>query len=302
MAESAEDDKKRALNEFLSSLPRVCSPTVCGLLKKDDDPINNDDEDEDMELARNCSIIDFDQIDSNALDDHFEFNWSLEQIALLNPLDFSNEFDHHHFDEMINQKFDEENEQFFKQDIIAPSPATNLIRNESLLKSALDNSHMLSLLKTPSNESKQIIKSLRKKSTTPINSKMLSKKKLFDENRCDKRTPEISVEMVRDFHGDELMLEEGMSHISCTDLSIIENSRTHCEKASSFLNLTNGFDCLSPIVRADDLISITPPNHPDSFLLINKISRLSNHPTDSGCEYSESSLHNITSTPCCVKD
>jgi len=56
------------------------------------------------------------------------FNWSIEQLALLNPCDFSNTEDFIHFkqidEQIVSKQLDEENDDFFSQNQIIPSPKT----------------------------------------------------------------------------------------------------------------------------------------------------------------------------------
>jgi len=92
---------------FISSLPRLCSPTICGT-------VNHKTPDRKSWAA----MTPLDQ----------SFNWSIDQMAVLDPVDFSYTEDMDVYreidDKLIGKQLDEENERFFAQKEIIPSPKT----------------------------------------------------------------------------------------------------------------------------------------------------------------------------------
>lgn len=128
--------------KFMSSLPRLCSPTICGTMnfltrsqRKKLQPQQQQNEEE-------------------------VFEWSIDQIALLDPADFSNELDEIPlFNEIDKHDLDElykkENEEFFDQQIIVPSPNKQIQQEEEV---------------ETEEELEMSISSMKKSSDVPFNS------------------------------------------------------------------------------------------------------------------------------------
>jgi hypothetical protein len=162
---------------FMSTIPRLCSPTICGTAN--------------YKTPKSKGLV---ENEGNSID--LSFNWSIEQLALLNPCDFSNYEDFMAFkqidEQIVSKQLDEENEQFFSQNQIIPSPKTPLkTTNETIEMSGQSIDFKLSpIYKTPqmkTNESEDmrgeslVIDSFG----TPLNcSKSRQKKKLFREENC----------------------------------------------------------------------------------------------------------------------
>lgn len=97
-------ERKDAFKEFIKSLPRTCSPTICGTIGCRVESEKSDSLSEDWQSQ--------------------EFNWSIDQLAILKPCDIS--LDEQFNGELTNladSSLDRENEEFFKQLEILPSPA-----------------------------------------------------------------------------------------------------------------------------------------------------------------------------------
>ena len=142
------ENRKRHFLEFISTIPKVCTPSVCGLMQSprespSEQPATlnrlteaNEEilfEDDEHELVTSTQK----DSQSNApLDDRF--NWSIDQLATLNPVDISiNERRYRRFkdfesDQLTQQKLSRENELFFSQDTIAPSPTRRVFKNIGL--------------------------------------------------------------------------------------------------------------------------------------------------------------------------
>jgi hypothetical protein len=190
---------------FMSTIPRLCSPTICGTANyktpKRKGLVENEGNGIEGNGIENNGIegngIEDNGIEGNGID--LSFNWSIEQLALLNPCDFSNYEDLMAFkqiDELIvSKQLDEENQEFFSQNQIIPSPKTPLKTtnqtiemNEQSIDSKL--SPIYRIYKTPEmrhNESEDN-EDMRGESLvtdsfgTPLScSKFRQKKKLFRE-------------------------------------------------------------------------------------------------------------------------
>ena len=97
---------------FLSTVPRTCSPTVCGT-------VNYKTPDRRQWQPMSC----FDQ----SLDSYKPFEWSIDQRAILDPIEFSNIGQlelYAQIDDRIATQLDEDNDRFFAQRQIIPSPKT----------------------------------------------------------------------------------------------------------------------------------------------------------------------------------
>ena len=175
---------KQSYREFLTSVPKVCSPTICGLTYYKDSPECESDEEEELSPFR-LNVLDWDkvleQVDSDDDDateieiepdgdrteemeskndrksdciksdlksgsgpksnhgrrrdtdqgteecaKEFIFNWSIGQVALLNPADFSltdgQIIAYKDIDESMVESLRKESDEYFSQSIILPSP------------------------------------------------------------------------------------------------------------------------------------------------------------------------------------
>ena len=152
---SSEDERivarrKRHFLDFILTLPKVCTPSVCGTMSQQlisDNTIQSNfkeaeeiehhlgrlteaneeilfgDEDEEREF--NLTSTQKEQL--NDYEEH-KFDWSIDQLATLKPVDIS--FNERRFlrykdfelDQLTQEKLCKENEIFFSQETIAPSP------------------------------------------------------------------------------------------------------------------------------------------------------------------------------------
>lgn len=155
---SSEDERviesrKRHFLEFISTIPKVCTPSVCGMMQSssgdrqqhtltDHQPNQLNDEEilfEDDEHALVTSTQK-DPHQSNGLHGPLgdRFNWSIDQMATLNPVEISiNERRYRRFkefesDQLTQEKLSRENELFFSQGTIAPSPSRRVFKNIGL--------------------------------------------------------------------------------------------------------------------------------------------------------------------------
>ena len=103
------ESRETSYLKFISTLPRLCSPTICGTV--------------------NYKTPSRQKWSSMSQLKYKPFEWSIEQKALLDPLDFSNIIEDMDLFKQIDDKIaskalDEENEWFFAQKQIIPSPKT----------------------------------------------------------------------------------------------------------------------------------------------------------------------------------
>lgn len=158
---SSEDERviekrKRHFLEFISTTRKVCTPSVCGMMQSPDERSPS--------THQHHTLIDPNQLATEANeeilfeDDEHElitstqkdnqsnvhgplgdrFNWSIDQLATLNPVDISiNERRYRRFkefesDQFTQEKLSKENELFFSQGTIAPSPSRRVFKNIGL--------------------------------------------------------------------------------------------------------------------------------------------------------------------------
>jgi hypothetical protein len=164
---------------FMSTIPRLCSPTICGTAN--------------YKTPKHKGLV---ENEGNGIE--LSFNWSIEQMAILNPCEFSNYEDLMAFkqidEQIVSKQLDEENDEFFSQNQIIPSPKTPLkTTNQTIEMSepSIDSklSPIYQIYKTPEmkgNASEDmsgeslVIDSFR----TPLScSKFRQKKKLFREEK-----------------------------------------------------------------------------------------------------------------------
>ena len=145
------ENRKRHFLEFISTIPKVCTPSVCGLMRSagesppteqppgDQPAMNrlteaNEEilfEDDEHELVTSTQKDPAAQLVDR-------FNWSIDQMATLNPVDISiNERRYRRFkdfesDQLTQQMLSRENELFFSQGTIAPSPTRRVFKNIGL--------------------------------------------------------------------------------------------------------------------------------------------------------------------------
>lgn len=107
LSQEQMSDRRVAFREFMSNVPRICSPTICGMR---DYRVETPDGDE-------SSLLN--------LDPNYKFEWSIDQKAILHPCDFSVEYNESFYNdvqESIEQKIGKENISFFNSSVIIPSP------------------------------------------------------------------------------------------------------------------------------------------------------------------------------------
>lgn len=105
--------RRNAYLQFVSTLPKTCSPNMFDMGNYRPSPASEESFNRD-----------------------FQFNWSIDQIALLNPCDFSTEENASFFDAVDDVRRDEVNEQndnYFNQPVILPSPDSTDPLDESNL-------------------------------------------------------------------------------------------------------------------------------------------------------------------------
>ncbi|KAI1301645.1 hypothetical protein HDE_03014 [Halotydeus destructor] len=99
------DFRRRSYLQFVKSVPRIVSPTICGLTN--------------YRINPECVQ------DESYLGENFQFNWSIDQVALLNPCEFSS-YDIPSYvesaEELIDETREKENEEYFSRKVILPSP------------------------------------------------------------------------------------------------------------------------------------------------------------------------------------
>lgn len=119
-------ERQKAFLEFVHSLPRTCSPSLF-VSKKYSNEFND--------LLSCCKESDFLFAENND-----QFNWSINEHALVYGQDFNNENEIEHFHSLFNsseesKELDWENEKYFSQEKILPSPQCNELNHfkESIL-------------------------------------------------------------------------------------------------------------------------------------------------------------------------
>lgn len=164
---SSEDDlaaRKRHFLDFVCTIPKICTPSVCGTIQPSNqltdsfrldlnspDNDNNlgklteaneealfEDDESELNLSNHFnkynSFSNFtikNKVEENGEDNDYEqhkFDWSIDQLATLKPVNISiNErkflrFKDFEQDQLTQEKLSKENELFFSQETIAPSP------------------------------------------------------------------------------------------------------------------------------------------------------------------------------------
>lgn len=122
------EERKLAFKRFVKSLPRICSPAICNSLGLSKDPKDDDDILPPQELVKSPRIEEI----KRESEDEDDFNWSIDQIAVLHPCDFPYDPD---FNQEMTQYYDSsmevEDEKFFNQLEIIPSPRP--VMNKSII-------------------------------------------------------------------------------------------------------------------------------------------------------------------------
>uniref|UniRef100_T1K4S1 Uncharacterized protein n=1 Tax=Tetranychus urticae TaxID=32264 RepID=T1K4S1_TETUR len=178
------DDKearKAAFKEFIKSIPRTCSPTICGTV--------------------GCPSPGISRVDADCSEEWHtqEFNWSIDQIAILNPCDISlDEQFNGELTNLLDSSLERENEQFFEQLEILPSPAfcrLNLTPGDgqgsfltpfTRLPPGNRSTPYQPCTPPPTRSASRTARLSSASSTTPYSSiKTKNKKKLFNDNQDD---------------------------------------------------------------------------------------------------------------------
>lgn len=152
---SSEDElmiekRKQHFIEFISTIPKVCTPSVCGTMtQRSDYSVNNyrtenrnhpldrlTEANEDSIFENDIDNIITSTQKANSTDHDLQqanFDWSIDQLATLKPVDISfNErrflrFKSFESDQLTQEKLIKENDLFFSQETIAPSPIKNRV-------------------------------------------------------------------------------------------------------------------------------------------------------------------------------
>lgn len=98
-----KERRRQAFQDFVSHIPRICSPSLA------------------------ASATSFPCPNSpQSLDPDFQFNWSIDQIAALEPAHFSNELNgsFYRLDQSVEQELQQEDQDFFDRSRVLPSPDT----------------------------------------------------------------------------------------------------------------------------------------------------------------------------------
>jgi len=242
----SENDRREAFREFIKRLPRLCSPTICGTVNY---------------KSPKSSIESLDELKP-------EFNWSIDQIALLNPCEFSYHEDFQN--EMINiadTTLDKENDTFFKQNEILPSPDTAVL--DSVFDDSIqrrintiseESESFMSLPNTPPS-TKSRKSSFSSTSLTPFNySRLKQKKKLFnDDETCGEK---------------DVTIQSRCNQSETIDVSMDSGK---CVSSQDTLDLAKAMSFLSPIV---------PQNQNDNVIDVSMINEAETERDKSGMDYS----------------
>lgn len=150
------ENRRRHYLEFISTIPKVCTPSVCGLMRSAGESPSNEQTLNEQPLNDQRVMNRLSEANEEILfeDDEHElvtstqkdpasqladrFNWSIDQMATLNPVDISiNERRYRRFkdfesDQHTQRMLSKENEAFFSQGTIAPSPTRRVFKNIGL--------------------------------------------------------------------------------------------------------------------------------------------------------------------------
>lgn len=155
-----KEEKKRSLKQFIISLPRTLSPSV-------------------FQSSKNQRSNNGDSMDT--MDTADQFNWSIDQIARLNPMEFSMAGHVTSFDQSTEMYLKKESEEFFKASLIVPSPP-GPVANEVFVDE--NNSNYSNMSHTSGTTPVRSLSASETKVPTPVNvTRGKQKKKLFAEDR-----------------------------------------------------------------------------------------------------------------------
>lgn len=160
------DENKRSFKQFILSIPRKFSPSV---FKSSTNQRSNNNVDS---MDADCD----------------QFNWSIDQLARLNPIDFS--FGGHvtSFDQSLEMHLMKESEEFFQASVIVPTPSgptSNPRSNSDENDQNSDNLMMVSINHSSGmTPVRSFMNASETKVPTPVNVfRSKQKKKLFAEDR-----------------------------------------------------------------------------------------------------------------------
>lgn len=248
------NERKDHLRKFILSVPRELSPSVFTNGRSQRSVLGNSSN-EQME----------------------QFNWSIDQLARLNPVEFSVTGHGVSFDTSIEMALKKESDEYFAASSIVPSPAgpvaTEVFFNEnnSNLCNVSYQSHCTRL--TPS---RSIDAGLSKVPTPVSNSRGKQKKKLFAEDRN---------------HFSFDTLEEENSQ----DANVLQSS--NIKGYEDNLNIANMNDCTlncSPIIGNTSVMSVDEEETMEQDTFAQMSTAMAS--LDSGCETAKSAFFK-TSTP-----
>lgn len=271
--------RQKSYMQFITSLPRTCSPTICGTLNYHTPKQANDTGD-------------------NLSD--FRFNWSIEQVALLNPCDFSIEKNPSYLAETNKENvcpFEKSNSDFFSQSVIIPSPefATSSLKigdHISKVRGSGDLDSPLSMgffsRGTPSKLSDNSflgdVYADHEKTRTPLNgSRLKQKKKLFgDESlRCDDNAVAFAYDVSMASNDSYLRSSFTTSKRSPGNLQLLSPIMSQMQEGVSCLS-SSRHGCELPIISEESSSnSLVTLDSDDTFA--DELSGLSGVSGGSGC-------------------
>ena len=133
-------ERKDAFRDFIMSLPRKCSPTICGIVQPSIETttsslvsVVSDNSSGIMDMSLSVDAQSFTGTNSNGI-------WSIDEYAELYGADFDNVHELEHFHEYESEHFSnhftDESDRFFSQPTINPSPVHPFGSSISTLRSS----------------------------------------------------------------------------------------------------------------------------------------------------------------------
>ncbi|KAI2802952.1 hypothetical protein RDWZM_001170 [Blomia tropicalis] len=124
-------ERRDAFRQFISTLPRLCSPTICGIVN------NFDQNNQNVTESISCNIEPMDITTLQQMEtsqNESKFKWSIDEYAELYGGDFDNVDELDRFHQYESEHFTHDLEKFFNQKSINPSPIQP-VKASSLLSS-----------------------------------------------------------------------------------------------------------------------------------------------------------------------
>lgn len=121
---SITPERKEAFLEFVASVPRRCSPTVCGLLATSTTSVEKKVETRKLDPLVDVSMM---SVSSFSPDKNGGFEWSIDEISTYYGAEFANvdevdQFHRYESQTQLSRQHENESRVFFAQEIIHPSP------------------------------------------------------------------------------------------------------------------------------------------------------------------------------------